>query len=244
MCNHKNFFPYLNYYEMKFSKIKKTDKLVKVLKSLDITDKDFLSSGCTATVFKKNNQAVKVCGKDIRYFSGYKGNAQSFKKHVNSLGHIFLPINEILHEESDFFIYTQDLCQPLEKSQIDKKIVAEFLQLFKSMIEKNCMVSGLSPGNLCLYNGQVLIYDYHGLHPLDDLKSSRVARNLVKYMTMAYCPKKFHDHKVIMANFDKKSINKLNHLPSSFIDLLKVMLNNKLSINNLTNAIDRCIENL
>ena len=229
---------------LKFGKLKKTKKLLDVLKSLNISEKDFLSSGCTATVFKKNNQAVKICSKDIRYFSNYKGNAQTFKNHVNRLGHIFLPINDILYEDSNFFIYTQNLCQPLEKQQINKQITIEFLKLFKSMINQKCMVSGLSPGNLCLYNNKVLIYDYHGLHPLKTLQSSRIARNLVKYMTLVYCPKKFHDHKVIMANFDKKAINRLTTLPSSFTDLLKSMLNDKISSNNLISSIDQCIKQL
>src|SRR5436309_2869237 len=102
--------------KIKLSKLKKTKQLIKTLESLDITEKDFLDSGCTATVFIKNGQAVKVCGKTIRYFSSYDGNAQSFKKHINSLSHIFLPVKNILYEDSNCFIYTQDLCKPLNKN--------------------------------------------------------------------------------------------------------------------------------
>ena len=230
--------------KLQFSKLKKTDKLLAVLKSLGLTEKDFLDSGCTATVFKKNNQAVKVCRKTIRYFENYTGNAQSFKNHINRLGHIFLPVNEILYEDDDFFIYTQDLCQPLEKEIINKKITIEFFQLFKSMIKEKCMVSGLSPGNLCSYRGQILIYDYHGLHPLKSLNSGRIARNLTKYMTLTFCPQKHHHHKAILTEFNKKTVDQLTKLPSTFIDLLKAMLNDNLSSTEIIQLIDRCLQQI
>ena len=230
--------------KIKFSKLKTTKQLVKTLESLDITEKDFLASGCTATVFIKNGEAVKVCRKTIRYFSSYDGDAQSFKKHINSLSHIFLPVKDILYEDSNCFIYTQDICQPLNKNLINKKIAVEFLELFKSMIEENCMVSGLSPGNLCIYRKKLLIYDYHGLHELTTFLASRVARNLTKYMTLAFCPKKYKDHKVIMVEFNKKTVGKLSGLPSTFIDLLTVMLNKKHCPDKVVLCVAKCIDQI
>ena len=230
--------------KLEFSKLKNTDQVVKVLKSLEISQKDFLGSGCTATVFRKNDQAVKVCSRNISYFSNYKGNPQSFKTHINSLSNIFLPINEILYEDNNFFIYTQDLCTPLEKKTVNKKITAEFFQLFQLMVQHNCLVSGLSPRNVCFYHGQLFIYDYHGLHPFKTLQSARLARNLVKYMTLTFCPHKFHDHKVIMAKFNQKSINQLTQLPSTFIDLLKIMLNDKICKEKIIHSIEKCIQQL
>jgi len=226
---------------IQFSKLKTTPQLIKTLQSLGVTEKDFLDSGCTATVFVKNNQAIKVCRKTIRYFSNYEGNAQSFKTHINSLSHIFLPVKDVLYEDLDCFIYTQDLCQPLDKKIVNKKIANEFLQLFKSMIKKDCMISGLSPGNLCLYEGKLLIYDYHGLHKLTTFQTSRVPRNLTKYMTLAFCPLKYHDHKVIMAKFQKKSIKKLTQLPPSFIDLLTVMLEDEYCPQKVLVYLDKCL---
>jgi len=233
---------YIDIILMKFSKLNKTNQLINTLKSMNIDEKDFLDSGCTATVFLKNNQAVKVCRKTIRYFSNYNGNAIAFKNHINTMGDIFLPVKDILYEDSQFFIYTQDICKPLNKKDIDKKITIEFLHLFKAMIKKNCIVSGLSPGNLCHYQGKLLIYDYHGLHILKNWKSSRIPRNLVKYMTLVFCPQKYHDHKVIMANFDKKAIKQLTHLPETFIALLNAMLDDKKSPDYIIAYIDQCIQ--
>src|SRR5690242_15728746 len=96
---------------VKFVKLGKNKKIVKTLKSVGVTEKDFLDSGCTATVFIKNNQAIKVCSKTIRYFKSYPGNAESFKNHINSLSHVFLPVGKILYEDCDYMIYTQDLCK-------------------------------------------------------------------------------------------------------------------------------------
>ena len=226
---------------IKFPKLGKTKNIIKTLQSLGINENDFHDSGCTATVFIKNNQAIKVCRKTIRYFKSYEGNAQSFKIHVNSLNHIFLPVKDILYEDSQYFIYTQDLCVPLDKKLINKKIAAEFLQLFKSLVKKDSMVSGLSPGNLCIHEGHLLIYDYHGLHKLTTFQNSRVPRNLTKYMTLAFCPTKYSDHKVIMREFNKKSIKKLSQLPSTFIDLLKIMLEDKHSPQKVISQIDICL---
>lgn len=230
--------------KIKFSKLKTTAQLIQTLKDLDINEKNFLSSGSTATVFMKNNQAVKVCPRNIRYFSHYKGNPQSFKNHINTMGDIFLPVNEILYEDSDFFIYTQDLCQPLKRTDINKKITIEVLKLLKSLIENNCIITDLAPGNFCLYKEKILIFDYHGLHKLKNFRSSRIASNLTKYMTLTFCPKKYHDHEIIMTNYKKKTIKKLHQLPSSFIDLLLAMLDEKLSPDDIIDHIDRCIKQL
>ena len=228
----------------KFSKLEKTDQLVQTLKSLGVSEKDFLASGCTATVFKKGNQVIKVCRKDIRYFSNYTGDAQSFMDHINKLSHIFLPINEILHEDKNFFIYSQDFCEPLRSKAVDVELATEFLQLFKSMIKENCMVSGLSPFNLCNYQGKLLIFDYHGLHPLKKLKSGRIARNLVKYVALAYCPHKYDEYKMVMETFDADSVDRLTKMPSSFINLLHLMLSSKYSPQAIIRQIDKCIKQI
>jgi len=226
------------------SKFDKTEKLIKILKSLNITEKDFLGSGCTAVVFKKNNQAIKVCRTDIRYFSNYRGNAESFKTQINSLNGICLPINEILYQDSFFFIYSQDLCQPLRSKEITTEITIEFLELFRSMIRKKIMISGLSPFNLCFYQEKLVIFDYHGLHPLKKLNSGRIARNLVKYVSLVYCPCKYHDYKAIMSDFNEDTVNQLTKMPSSLIDLLKLMLKKNFSLNEILHQIDKCIKQL
>lgn len=228
---------------MKFAKLSKTSHLMKTLKSFGLSEDNFLASGCTATVFKVGNTIIKVCRKDIRYFSHYKGNAQSFKNHINRLGHIFLPVNQILYEDRDFFIYTQNLCQPLDKEHVTIPQTIQFLQIFKAMIQEKCMISGLSPHNLCFYQGRILIFDYHGLHKLKDLRSGRIARNLVKYMTLSLCPDKYSNNKNKMSHYSKKTIDKLTKMPPCFINLLKAMLKEKKSAN-IVGHIDACIQQL
>ena len=132
----------------------------------------------------------------------------------------------------------------MDKKTVDKKITADFFQLFLLMIQNDCLVSGLSPRNVCTHQGKLFIYDYHGLHPFKTLQSARLARNLVKYMTLTFCPHKFHDHKVIMATFNKKSIDQLTKLPPSFIDLLKIMLNDTICKDKIIHSIQKCIQEL
>jgi len=229
-----------------------TSSVTRVLKDLGISNRDFLGSGCTATAYLKDGQVYKVCSKDIRFFSNYKGGAELFKQTINGMGDIFLPVNGIIHEDRDIFVYTQDLCKPLDKKDITGDTVIKFLTIFCALLKNKCMISGLSPHNLCISPDEsrsVRIFDYHGLHKLksNTLKSSRVARNLVKYMTRLYCPKQSHEYKEAMADFNRDSISKLRKLPKSFLDMLKAMLDSRgkdRDIDRIVSLAERCMDEI
>jgi hypothetical protein len=140
----------------------------------------WIGSGSEAAAFYYNHQVIKVCSKKIRFFEEAEhSSAQLFQDQVNQLKPFLVPINEILYENRHIVIYTQDRCQLLtsifsykksisdgDQSLITPYISLSFLQLIIFMFENNQLVSDIGAHNLGLLNGQLVVFDYHGLHPI------------------------------------------------------------------------------
>src|SRR5438045_689281 len=81
------------------------------LESKKISLKNHIVTGSTCIVFNYNeNSVVKVCTKNIDYFKYNKNKTiNDFRYLVNSqFSGYFLPILEILHNDDNYFVYTQE----------------------------------------------------------------------------------------------------------------------------------------
>lgn len=138
------------------------------LLSKKINRKTWLGSGSEAAAFFYQDQVIKVCPKSIRYFkeAGHLS-AETFQNQVNQLQPFLVPINKVLYEDDQVMVYTQDKCQLIKDYDYKSPyIVISFLQLIIFMFENNELISDIGPHNLGVLDGHLVVFDYHGLHPI------------------------------------------------------------------------------
>ena len=97
--------------------------------------KTHLSSGNDACVFRHgDNQVLKLCTTDIRYFKNYsRGSgtkAQKFKRHINSLSLFLVPVEDILYEEEPLRIFVRMLFYKKEEIVHLLMKVFEYLMMY------------------------------------------------------------------------------------------------------------------
>ena len=243
----------------------KEGKLRAVMDTLDkkISEKTFLYAGVNVSIFsyKNDKQVLMFCPMTIPYFKRY-GHVgaqmgltpgQQFKEHINSLGVFFLPIKEIIYEDANVFVYVQDNCQRVKKN-ITPLIVAEFLQLIQFMIKKNVLLTDLSPNNVSVLNGHLIISDYHGLHPLKregrihrEKWWGRLFRNLVRFISHIYAPEKLSEYSELLNTYNATVAEKLaadKQLPPAFIELIKYVSTNEntVDLTVMYKLLSACIE--
>lgn len=245
----------------------KTGKLQSVLKQFKkkINEKTFVGAGTNVSVFsyKNGKQVLKLCPANIPYFRRYGQvgahmgltPAQQFKEHINSLGNFFLPIKEIFYEDENVFIYIQDKCERL-KHNITPHVVAEFFQLIQFMLKRNILLTDLAPNNIGLLNGHIVLFDYHGLHPLKREGRihrvkwwGRLFRNLVRFITTIYAPEKVDEYSKYLEVYEINVVNKLsndNLLPTTFIKLLEYVATheNEVALETLYTMLNSCIQTI
>lgn len=154
----------------RLDKLNKEGKFKSMLANLNhqINSKTWLGAGSEAAAFYYNNQVVKVCPKKIRYFKEAKHlSGKLFRHQVNKLSPFLVPVNKVLYEDDHVLVYTQDRCQMIKDINYKSPyIVISFLQLIIFMFERNELVSDIGTHNLGLLNGHLVVFDYHGLHPI------------------------------------------------------------------------------
>lgn len=240
-------------------------KLKGVLDALGkkISDKTFIGAGVSVSVFshKSDKQVLKLCPMNIPYFKryGHVGAqmgltpARQFMEHINSLGLFFLPIKEILYEDAEVFVYVQDKCLRLKKN-VNPQIVVEFLQLIQFMLKKNVLLTDLAPNNIGIINGHLILFDYHGLHPLKregrihrEKWWGRLFRNLVRFISHIYAPEKQLEYAELFNTYSSSTVETLagdQQLPPAFIELLQYVSTheNAVDLNILYKLLQACIE--
>lgn len=246
----------LNYY-----KSGKLDEILKKYKHI-INEKTFLGAGGDASGFIYNDhEVIKICSKTVGYFrkfpnSSNMSQSEQFQSHISDFYPYFLPINEIIYENRDIIIYTQNFCDKLSKTKINHHMVVTIFEMVKLMLEKDSLCTDIGAHNMGIYQGQLVLFDYHGLHPL--LKNGqlpqkkwwgRLMRNLIKYMCAIYAPSKGEKYSMLIKNLNSKAIKQIekdDFLPETFVTLLKYLVaNNKnASIEEIIYILDECIETL
>lgn len=246
---------------LKYYKQGNLDDILKRFKK-QINKDTFLGAGGDASGFLYNNgkEVLKICMKDICYFRRFplylNNQGEQFKEHINQLSPYFLPINEILYEDDKVLIYTQNFCKRLDKEKITPEISATVFQMIQFMIKNDALSTDISTQNLGVYKNRLVLFDYHGLHPI--LKNGnlpakrwwgRLSRNMTRYMAYIYAPDRTDEYVRLMKNFNEKHFKRLYKeglLPKCYLNLLRYLMDQKTetSTNELINLLDDCIDNL
>ena len=254
-------------------------KLSKVLSRFrdHINEKNYLGAGTHAASFRynKGEQVLKLCTKEICYFQHFpletangapsmfggsrsRSHAEQFKKQINLFGPYLLPIKEILYEDNNVFVYTQDLCDRLNISKIDHDMVLKIFQMVEFLVRKNILLGDIAPNNFGLIgtrrHRQIILYDYHDLQPISvngqQLKTSwwrGIIKNLTRYISNIYCPRKSLKYERLMENFDEDAylkIKKDRSLPPCYIKLLFYVSSYRHNVNevNFCQLLEKCVD--
>lgn len=252
------------FHSQRLLKLYQQGKLDDVLEKFsdEINEETFIAAGSDSSSFsyKKGQQVLKLCIKDIGYFKRYGTGlmglteSQQFKEHINSLMNFFVPIEEILYEDNNVFVYTQNHCQLLKKDKVSPRIVIGIFQMVQFMLKKNILATDIAPHNLGLLNDNIVLFDYHGLHPLKRLDGrikrhqwwGRLIRNLTRYMSYIYAPQKTAKYAQLMQYVDDNTIKKLRDdqlLPFTYLQLIEYLSINdtKVSIEKIFDLLQDCI---
>jgi len=211
----------------------------------EINTKTLVGSGGDASVFSCEDEdaVIKLCTKQIRYFKhfGKKGSAMGFQKHINSLDPFFVPVEKILYEDKNVFLYKQRKCGIITSKEITQQVVIDVFRLVQFMLINGILLTDLAPHNLGLLDGQVVVFDYHGLHRLKkkgQIKREywwkRIARNLTRFICGYLIPDKRKEYANLMQNCNQEAIRKLEReagLPVSFALLIKYLESHRNKVN-------------
>jgi len=235
------------------------DKVLNIYKHR-INKKTLVGSGGDASVFRCDDDqcVLKLCTKQIRYFKHFskRGRASKFMVHINRLDPFFVPVEEILYEDKNVFIYKQKRCTIITSKDIDKQVVIDVFRLVQFMLNNNILLTDLAPHNLGLVNGQVKVFDYHGLHRLKKkgvIKRTywwkRIVRNLTRFVCGFYIPHKRTEYAGLMQNCNRSTIKKMGRDPSipySFIELIKYLESrrDKVSLDKTVDLLEACISQI
>jgi hypothetical protein len=129
----------------------------------------FLGFGDYATAFMcpDRKYVLKLCCKTIGFFAYFPwSKARKFAKFSQKLNPYLLPVSEILYEDEYVMVYTQPVCQRLDKSKLTQTQIADVFNIEIGLL-KSHMWTSFSGHNLGIYDGHVVIFDYHDLRPLN-----------------------------------------------------------------------------
>lgn len=248
----------------------------------EINQINFLGAGGDASAFLSDDgeTVIKICAK--KSTSGYFGNfrncyyesnqklkynpfmgnnettlATYLKEHIDHMCDYFLPIEEILFENDEIFIYRQKFCQPFDKKSCNYEKLIRIFEMVYLMLKRDKVINNISSHNLGLINNDLIIYDYHGMKPMNwnsgNLKNQkwwgRILRHLTEYTAQVFTLNKRKKYEKMMDKcFDQpyeiiKQLKIENDLPIPFMNLLDYCLNTSsyLDLNVVLKLIKNCI---
>lgn len=157
-------------------------------------------------------------------------------KCINELSPFFLPVEEILYDDNNFFVYRQKKCQMIASKKIDATIVIDVFKLIQFMLINKILLTDLAPHNLGIIKGHAVVFDYHGLHRFavdGRIKRPfwwrRLSRNLTRFICGLYCPKKRSIYSELMQDCNANAIKQMSadrDLPKCFVTLIDYLMKN------------------
>jgi hypothetical protein len=234
------------------------DPMLKKLHNI-VDQSNLLACGGDVSVFHHQvngeKRVVKVVPKSIRFFKHFgKGHsAKDFEKYINRLDPYFLPVDGILYEDDNVFVYAQKECKLIESKRINKTVVMDVFRLLQFMLVNDVLLTDLAPHNLGLVKGRVVVFDYHGLHRLTKngvVKHTnwwrRLSRNLVRFVCGLYNPHKRPEYSLLMQNCDQSVIKKMesdSDIPKPLTSMIKYFMSqqNDISINKVCAYLEQCL---
>ena len=214
----------------------------------EINEKTFLGAGGDASAFlyKGGNQVIKLCAKESKnnYFQNFsKKNskmitAKEFQKHVTQLQPYLLPINEIVYEDENIWVYKQSFCRRFEKHKMDLKSLITIFEMVYHFLSQANIINSISAHNLGIFEGNnsdpvglknnLVMFDYHGLHPVIWDKNEKwweqTLRHLTEYISVLFAKHKRRQYEKRMRFLSSdliKDFEKDGLLPIYFIRFLK-----------------------
>lgn len=230
---------------------------------------------CSAFLLPDHNLVFKVSLKNIRYFkNGYCGKFRDlcgkrqppppqdpilfFQYHINSMPSCYAPIKDIVYEDENIFVYTQDVCIPLRKYQTIKGltvfnpiIVAKILQLIIYLFVQNNLVTEIGTYNIGiieLHNvSSLVLFDYETIRPLFETLINRpmtwwgsLVGNLLHYLSHVFCPnrqKLYHKKRKYWRKHPDDIASIKNDFPFYVVDLIYSIIHPIDDVNQQMNTI-------
>ena len=272
------------------SQLYKTGKLDSVIAQFSsIIHPEFYLGGHKCSAFKLPglNQVYKLSLKNIRYFkNGYCDKFRLlcskpshllpndplffFQYHINSMPLCYAPIKEILYEDNDVFLYTQDYCTPVRKYQtvkgetvFDPLIVVQILELIINLFRKNNLVTEIGTHNIGFvqsnknkdtesnHNSHLVLFDYDTIRPLKEAIMKKPSHwwgsqvgDLLNYLSHVFCPnsqKWYHKYRKYWRHHPNDLVSITEDFPSYVIDLIDSYIN---PIDDVDQQISTMIHNL
>lgn len=126
-----------------------------------------LGTSCITLISENSQQVVKICSTKIKYFKYKNTNVDTFVNHSKSLQPHAVPVNEVIHRGKSFFVYTQDVCQPItKKTGLNRGQIDDLFKIVKILFKNGLHVGQLKPKNVGLKDGRLVLFDYHSMHRL------------------------------------------------------------------------------
>ena len=197
--------------------------------------------------YDEGRQVIQLCSKQSTYFQNLYSQemegkspptpclngAPQFKQQIEDLQPWFLPINTILYEDENVFVYTQDKYTSLRrrKNNLSPLMVLKIFQIIQTLLKKNLYITNLSPRNFGIADDCIVVHDYNDLHPLqinDGIitgeKLGKLSKYLTPYLLLIYGdpsePKSLKKMQKLKGPGSLKKIKKAAILPPTFIRFL------------------------
>lgn len=176
-------------------------RVIGFIEKLGVKRENFLASGSTCIVWKFDTSVLKLCTKRIEYFKSFPSvTVPNFKKLINEqFCAMLLPIREVLYEDNNFFVYTQEQIKILNLPDVDVNAFCQILDTVKTMFEQNALTSDLISSNFGWTNDHHLyLLDYHDMKPVDEFFKkkcwSKIVRCLMEHASYMLYHKGFEAH--------------------------------------------------
>jgi hypothetical protein len=172
----------------------KEGKLNKVLNKYNklINKSSLIGSGTQVCCFatKHKRKVIKLCPKKIRFYT--ESSFISFKDEINSMVPFFTKVLDIIYEDSNIFIYSQNTCHKIKESKVnDPYVIMSISLLIIAMLKFDKIVTDIGPHNIGVYHRNISIFDCHGLQKVSYIMNmenwyTRLLINLQKYINVDY----------------------------------------------------------
>ena len=231
-------------------------KVINFLGKCDIKENNFIKSGSTCVVWTYTDSngiplVIKLCTKRIEYFKSFPNKtAEDFRSLIcDDFRSLLLPIKEILYEDRNYFVYTQEKIKVLDLSEIDVDVFTKILGVVKVMFANGILTSDLISSNFGWdSNHQLYLLDYHDMKSVNEFfqkaKWSKIVRCLLEYSSYllyqkgfeAYTSESIIDWKseetIVMKKFGAE------YFPSHFVTVYKSLATT--NINKIIRSITNC----
>jgi len=246
---------------MKLYQVGQMDTLFQKLGHI-INPTNLIATANDTSVFRYDKDGkkyvVKVTPKNLRFFKhfGHDHSAKDFKKYINRLDPYFLPVDEILYEDENIFVYSQEKCTVIKTDKINRKVVAEVLRLVQFMLVNDILLTDLAPHNLGLIHHHVVVFDYHGLHRLTQDGSikrvnwwRRLLRNLTRFISALHGAHKRAEYSALMQNCTDSVVKQIEEdqaIPKPYSQLVRYLFTeqNRASIPQICEYLENTINEI